>query len=252
MRRYNKGFTLLELMIAILIFTMISTAAYKLFDSVTRAQQETDGLFEGLDELQRLRITLEKDLLQIAARPIRNEYGDWEPAIMGPVQDKILLVFTRTGWRNPLQSLRSDLQRVAYVLDGGVLQRYYWPVLDRAPDPVFISQELIRDVKSVQIRFMDGSRSWKKSWPIIKERPARRQPHQEEEDDDELMGTEVPEALEMVIRHEYYGVLDITVPLVTVKDRELYEAENMDLEGRFGESKKRAGADGRSPWGGRN
>ena len=40
----HLGFTLLELMIAIVIFAMISSAAYKLFDSVSKAKRVTDDV----------------------------------------------------------------------------------------------------------------------------------------------------------------------------------------------------------------
>ncbi len=68
-----QGFTLLELMIAILVFALISTAAYKLMDTVICGQQVTDGLLDDLDDMQRAKMTIEKDLFQLASRPVRNE-----------------------------------------------------------------------------------------------------------------------------------------------------------------------------------
>ena len=143
--KQNKGFTLIELMIAILIFAMISTAAYKLFDSVSRAQQVTDGILDHLDEMQRALVVLEKDLFQVAPRPVRDEFGDRQKAIVAPGINGEILEFTRFGWRNPLLELRSNMQRVAYNLEEGELVRYYWPILDRAPDSVLIRQVLLTE-----------------------------------------------------------------------------------------------------------
>ena len=60
-----KGFTLLELMVAIVLFSMISAAAYKLFMSVTRAQEVTQSVLDELDKLQRAEVILEKDIFHI-------------------------------------------------------------------------------------------------------------------------------------------------------------------------------------------
>ncbi|WP_263078635.1 type II secretion system minor pseudopilin GspJ [Endozoicomonas sp. Mp262] len=220
----QKGFTLLELMIAILIFAMISTAAYKLFESVTKAQQVTDGLLDSLDEIQRTQITIEKDLMQMSARSIRNEFGDKEPAVFGPTKEGDLLVFTRTGWRNPLNSTRSDLQRVAYAFEEGELVRYYWPVLDRAPDPVVIRQTLLSDVRAVQVRFMDEKKLWKPAWPPFKE---AKESGKKEERESAVM----PVAVEVAVQHEYYGLLEATIPLMTFKEKELQGKDEEKGEG---------------------
>ena len=74
-------------MIAILIFAMVSTAAYRLFDSVTRSQQVADNVFSSLDEIQRTQAIIEKDMMQVVGRSIRNEFGDKESAVVAPSQN---------------------------------------------------------------------------------------------------------------------------------------------------------------------
>jgi general secretion pathway protein J len=82
-----------------------------------------------------------------------------------------LIEFTRGGWSNPLQWPRSDLQRVAYLLDyhpesGDVgseyykderlyLIRLYWQVLDRLDDSEPQMQVLIGGVVDFRTRFWD-------------------------------------------------------------------------------------------------
>lgn len=163
--KQSRGFTLIELMIAILIFAMISTAAYKLFDSVSRAQQVTDGILDRLDGLQRAMVVIEKDLFQVAPRPIRDEFGDRRKAMLAPGKNGELLEFTRFGWRNPIQEIRSNMQRVAYSLEEDELVRYYWLMLDRAPDPVVVRQVLMSGVTGVRLKFMDEKKRWQLSWP---------------------------------------------------------------------------------------
>ncbi|WP_062266725.1 type II secretion system minor pseudopilin GspJ [Endozoicomonas arenosclerae] len=213
----SKGFTLLELMIAILLFAMISTAAYKLFDSVSRAQQVTDGILDNLDEIQRAQLILEKDLFQMAARPIRDEFGDSQPAVKSPSRDGFALEFTRTGWRNPLQELRSNLQRVAYDLEEGELIRYYWLMLDRAPDPVQIRQVVLRNVQGLKVRFMDEKKRWSSSWPPAKQsqgpqpQPAGAAAAKKTED------PVMPHAIELTVQHVNFGSLVTVLPAIDFK-----------------------------------
>ena len=206
--RGSKGFTLLELMIAIMLFAMISTAAYKLFDSVSRAQLVTDGILDRLDEIQRAQLILEKDLFQMAARPVRDEFGDSQPAVKSPSRDGFALEFTRSGWRNPLQELRSNLQRVAYDLEEGELVRYYWLTLDRAPDPVQIRQVILSNVQGLKLRFMDEKKRWSSSWPPAKQSQGPKPAGEAKKAEDPVM----PRAIELTLQHASFGTLVTILP----------------------------------------
>lgn len=223
--RQVKGFTLIELMIAILIFAMISTAAYKLFDSVSRAQQVTDGILDHLDEIQRALVVLEKDLFQVAPRPIRDEFGDRQKAIVAPGTNGEILEFTRFGWRNPLLEVRSNMQRVAYSLEEGELVRYYWPMLDRAPDPVQVRQVLLTDVHGVRLKLMDEKKRWLKTWPpqgglsypqVSVPQPEVGIPGQQGQQQGEQY-TQMPHAIELTVQHKAFGTLTTVLPLLTYK-----------------------------------
>ena len=230
----TRGFTLIELMIAIMIFAIISTAAYKLLDSVSKAQQVTDGILDNLDEMQRALLILEKDLFQVAPRPIRDEFGDRQKAILAPGSNGEILEFTRFGWRNPLLEVRSNMQRVAYNLEDGELVRYYWAMLDRAPDPVWVRQVLLKDVYGVRLKLMGEKKRWLNSWPPPRQRqpqgiipeaqggqPSQTgQPGQQQE-----QYTQMPHAIELTLQHRNYGTLTTVLPLLTYK---LSEAESQD------------------------
>ena len=123
--RTHKGFTLLELMIAIAIFGVISTAAYKLFATVTQAQEVTQSVLDILDKQQRAEVIVENDLLQVAPRPIRDEQGVQQPALIAPGKQS-LIEFTRSGWGQPFathpqQLTASGLQHRRRHLDSLLL-----------------------------------------------------------------------------------------------------------------------------------
>ncbi|WP_257276200.1 MULTISPECIES: type II secretion system minor pseudopilin GspJ [unclassified Endozoicomonas] len=209
----SKGFTLLELMIAIMLFAMISAAAYKLFDSVSRAQQVTDGILDYLDEIQRAQLILEKDLFQMTARPVRDEFGDSQPAVVSPSLDGFALEFTRAGWRNPLKELRSNLQRVAYNLEEDELVRYYWLMLDRAPDPILIRQVILNNVHGLKVRFMNEKKRWSSSWPPAKQSRGGKPAGRARKTEDPVM----PYAIELTVKHVDFGTLVTILPALDYK-----------------------------------
>lgn len=216
-----RGFTLLELMIAILLFSMVSAATYKLFSSVSRAQQVTDGILDKLDVIQRAEVILEKDFFQAVARPVRNDFGDRVAAMQAPNSDGFTVEFTRAGWRNPLGHLRSDLQRVAYSLEGGQLIRYYWPDLDRSQDAAQIRQVVLDGVRSFKVRFMDEKKQWRSSWP-----PSKNSMNQLQGVPGQGGGTAanpesvMPAAIETTVVHQDFGAMVNVYPLITYNPRQ--------------------------------
>ncbi|MGB1272331.1 MAG: type II secretion system minor pseudopilin GspJ [Endozoicomonas sp.] len=206
----QAGFTLLELMIAILLFSMISLAAYKLFESVSRAQQVSESVLDRLDIMQRAEIILEKDLFQAISRPVRNALGEKQPSLKSPVDAGILIEFTRAGWRNPLWEIRSDLQRVAYAREGDELVRYYWPMLDRTPETPQVRQTVMFGVKGVRFRFLDEKKKWVNAWPP----PGKASQKKGTEGGQE---TSMPAAVEVTIQHEQYGSMVTVVPMITYR-----------------------------------
>ncbi len=199
----SKGFTLLELMMAIVLFSMISTAAYKLLTSVTHAHEVTQSVLHELDKLQRAEIIVEQDLFQITGRPIVDETG-LQPAMQLPGSDGMLMEFTRSGWQNPLQAVRSTLQRVAYAQEGSELIRYYWLTLDRTAATAPIRQVLLTGVSNVKVRLLDQHKRWLTAWssppPSADQNPAR-----------------LPFAVELTIVHEKLGPMVTVVPLATYR-----------------------------------
>lgn len=157
------GFTLVEVLIALVIFSIIGLAATQMLQQVVFSEAQSSERSKRLGEVQRAMTILERDLAQVIDRPIRDGLGDSVPAVQGGFEP--LLEFTRTGWRNALDLPRSELQRVAYQLEDEVLVRYYWQVLDRAEDSEPLRQELLRQVTSFEVEFLriDGESS--SFWP---------------------------------------------------------------------------------------
>ncbi len=163
-RSHQLGFTLLEVLLAIMITALIGLGSWQLLNSAIRTDELTNARQQKLAALQRTMLILERDFQQTIARSIRDGYGDPRPAIM--TRDEFYEIeFSRLGWRNPLGDKRSNIQRVAYELDQNELIRHYWNVLDRAQDSESVHRTLLKDVEKFSLRFMNNSGGWSDEWP---------------------------------------------------------------------------------------
>ncbi len=161
----QAGFTLIELLVALLVFAVMSVLAYGGLRSVLDASASAGAHVDRLAGLQRTFTLLGRDVEQLAARDIRDEYGDRQPALR--VGGELLVELTRAGWRNPAGQTRPTLQRVAYRLEDRILYRLHWGVLDRALESKANEAALLDDVQDVTLRFLDQALVWHKEWPPL-------------------------------------------------------------------------------------
>lgn len=166
----NRGFTLLELLVAIGIFALISAIAY---GSLTRLMVERERLEAEHDFWRSLSLTFtrfEDDFSQARERSVRDVIGFTQPAFRGQPTDTRATAtpsveFTRGGVLTFGDGVRSDLQRVAYRLDDGTLKRLTWPVLDLGPQTVPVETPLLKNVEEFRVRFYAPAGAWLDLWP---------------------------------------------------------------------------------------
>ncbi len=160
------GFTLLELLIALAIFAILSSLAYGSLRSALFNREQSQLRTEQLTQLQMALLFISRDLEQVVNRPVRNTYGDTQRPLLTP-QQTYRLEFTRGGWNNPGQRGRSTLQRVAYAVEEGALIRYSWRMLDRTDEKPALRQLLLDEVTEFELRFLDERKEWRKEWPAL-------------------------------------------------------------------------------------
>lgn len=164
----QKGFTLLELMIAMAIFAVVSILAYSGLRNVQSTQEHISRSATQLTQLQTALTLMGRDIQQAVLRPIRDDYGDSQPALVGASAGVgNTLEFTRAGYTNPTGRPRSHLQRIAYGLKDDTLVRLSWPMLDRVQGTKPSEAVLLPAVKKFELRYMDFNRQWQKSWPPL-------------------------------------------------------------------------------------
>src|SRR5210317_447529 len=142
-----KGFTLIEILVALAISSLLAVMAYGGLNTILDAREQTDFSAERLQQIQKAFLWLKRDSEQTIERTIRDEYGDYQRAFIAAEHGRYRLELTRGGYRNPAQLPRSSLQRVAYSLEDNNLQRLTWPYLDRAQDTEPLKVSILEDVK---------------------------------------------------------------------------------------------------------
>lgn len=162
----EAGFTLLELVVAVGIFALMSAIAYGGLLNVLAIAAGTEDQSNRLGEIQIAMARLERDVEQIVPRAVRDQFGDVRQALIAGAGGTAMEL-TRAGYQNPVDLPRSTLQRVQWTLDGDTLYRSPWPVLDSpvgATDPE--PETLLTAVQALELRFLGEDDQWHVEWPL--------------------------------------------------------------------------------------
>ena len=160
----SRGFTLLEILIAMAIFAIMSVMAYSGLRVLLDARTATSLRSERLAELQTTLYWLGEDLAQTIARPVRDEYGTQETGSHGGANSGVsgeLLSLSRSVPAWSAYQAGSQLQRISYRFEQGSLYRLAWTTLDRTQQSEYRRRKLI-DLEQIRIRFFD--QDWTDNW----------------------------------------------------------------------------------------
>lgn len=165
MKNKQFGFTLLEILIALFIFTVLSLIMVGALHTVINAQSGSENKAERLRQLQLVLLVMSRDIEQAINRPIVNSDGREEAAFVGTLKS---FQFTHTGFANPLGNLpRSNLQRTGYAWDDkNRIYRLTWPVLDQTPKSQPDQRWLLSNVEDAHFQYLDHEGKFHDKWPV--------------------------------------------------------------------------------------
>lgn len=166
MNRRCRGFTLIEVLVAMAIFGVISVLAQQTLAASMRNAEILESRMDRLQAIQQTMRLLGRDIVQAAPRPVRDPLdGNLRPAFLVVPGGEFALELTHSGWPNPAGVKRSVFQRSAYRIENGLLLRAYWNVLDPTLNNEPVVTELLEEVASIEFRFYLGNGQWADQWP---------------------------------------------------------------------------------------
>ncbi|WP_346839993.1 type II secretion system minor pseudopilin GspJ [Microbulbifer sp. SAOS-129_SWC] len=198
-----RGFTLIETLVVVVLVSIVVLGSYALLTLFNNTDQVLERRAELLRRYSMAMYRIDDDLRQLTARPVKNAYNGYEPALRGDTDE---IEFTRVGAANLTGEPRGELQRAGYSLGfpedddsnrsaaadengGALLLRSRWRVLDRAPDSEPVVEPLLAGVESLNFRYFDPrTNAWLAQWPPLNERSTAGQ-----------VDNRLPSAIELVL-----------------------------------------------------
>ncbi len=167
-KQRNQGFTLIEVIIALSIFAVLSIIGYKGVSSLIQTKQRVEVEDVKWQQLISFLDRFELDVKQNVNRPIRNGDDNIEPAWLGRPsytgEYGAQLAFSRLG--DPSQSgFLMDTRRVAYRLHDGAIELLIWPSLDIAPTAKAEVFTVLTGVTQFTLSYLSVDGRWLNSWP---------------------------------------------------------------------------------------
>lgn len=161
----QSGFTLVEMLVALMIFALLSAAGVAMLRSSVDIQTAVDGRLTRLGAAGRLHAMLASDLGQATDRATRGPSGD-RPAFAGEAAS---MRFVRGGWSNIDDAPRSRLQRVEWRFAQGALVRLGQSRLDGGDDAQ--AAALTGPLAGAAFRYRGRDGSWSSVFLSSEEQP---------------------------------------------------------------------------------
>jgi general secretion pathway protein J len=159
-----RGFTLLEILVALLIFTILSMLLANALHTTMTAQEGIERNAQRLQQLQKTLLLMSRDIEQVIDRPIITATGAEQPAFIGTKNE---MMFTYLGVANPISSqTQSALRRVRYVKNETTLWRILWTMPDQAAKSTSRSQRLQTNVINLRFSYLDKAGQFYDHWPV--------------------------------------------------------------------------------------
>lgn len=163
-----RGFTLLEILVALIIFGLMSVMAYRGLMIVLQSRDHLAQENRKWRAVAMLFARIEQDLNQLANRPVRDSNDASTAPFVGLAvlrgEHEAMLTFTRMGYTDQASALAGPL-RSGYRLRGEVVEQLLWPAPDAAPRAVPAVNGLLENVSVLEFQYLDAAGAWHAYWP---------------------------------------------------------------------------------------
>lgn len=163
LRRQNRGFTLVEMLAAIMILALLALLSHRglatVIDTRDHVQQETEKWQRVSAFVERF----ERDIMLAAPRPTRNATTS-VPAWLGRTDAAAgsQIEFSRFASTENMDVAR----RLGYRLNTqGEVELWIWPTLDIAAGTEPARYPVLSGIARFEVQYLGATLNWEDSWP---------------------------------------------------------------------------------------
>jgi general secretion pathway protein J len=169
MRRARAGFTLVELLVALAIFAILSAFAYRslgtLLDSRAALERESRKWRDVALFVARIERDVQASLNRRATGPSGTQQAPISCVLDLGGSTAAGMALTRSGSMLQANALAAP-QRVAYRLVDTRVERLSWAGMDIAPRAEAAATPVLEGVRALTFRFMDPRGEWRPQWGL--------------------------------------------------------------------------------------
>ncbi len=166
-----RGFTLIEILSALLILSLLALMSYRGLGAVLDAREHTRYETEKWRRVTAFLARFERDVQLAAPRPVRSTTAtatatgaDTAPAWRGEATatEQARLEFSRFAATEGVDTAR----RIAYRLnEKNEVELWLWPGLDVAPDTLPARYPVLAGVNTFELEYLNRALVWVNVWP---------------------------------------------------------------------------------------
>lgn len=154
-----RGFTLMEVLVALVLLTLFTAVSYRSLDAVLDAQRQATAEMERWKALAAAFNRMDADLSNAVSRfdpkdPLRGGFHGWVAQDGGTQFDLVRLL---------PEDADQGAEKIGYRCMGGGLARLVWPDPDNLADAPREST-LLEGLRSCAFRYLDRDGLWRAVW----------------------------------------------------------------------------------------
>ena len=159
----NKGFTLIEVLVSLVILSLIGLICSQILSSALESEEISTKKLNAVKELSLSSSIIRRDLRQAVNIPSRDYYGDLMPGTFYYDELSNSIIFN-TSIKN-LSLVTSNINRVQYMIEDNVLKRKQYFSSNPYNEEDNTETNLVNNVEDIEFTFMYQMR-WHDRWPL--------------------------------------------------------------------------------------